>query len=371
MLEKGRIGSIQLLFLFLILEGATSFLYAPSPTVRIAGRDSWLSISLIPSVYAMLVVWVGIALARRFPFQVLTEYLPEVAGKTLGKLLATGYTCYFIILTSAILSQSSSFVQIAILRETPPLVLNLILSGVAACGAYLGIEVIARQNELVWPLWAFSIVFLAILALKDINCENFLPFLENGVMPVVKGGTASFVYRGEAFLVLMLFPYLNQKNEAAKAAGLYLIITTLFNALAISVTLGVFGDPVTSHMLFPYYELARYISIARFFERFQSLIVVIWIAGTIVKLAGFYHTCSIAAATTLGSSNQRLLLLPITVITLLGSSLLYDNFLKLVNFLFKVLPYNAVAFQLLIPSLILLVSAVRNKGGKQLGNKRI
>lgn len=369
MLDQGEIGSVQLLFLLLIFDGATSFLYAPAPTTKIAGHDSWLAISVVPTIYATLVVLVALALAKRHPLQVFTEYLPEVAGKVPGKLLAAAYTTVFILLTSSILSQASAFVQIAILRETPPLVLNLILSGVAVYGAYLGIEAIARQVDLIWPLWAFSIIFLGVLALKDMNFINLRPFLENGMMPVVKGGLLSIGYRGEVFLLLMLFPYLGWKKEAAKVGFWYLVITTLFSALALSITIGVFGDAVTSHLLFPYYELARYISIAQFFERFQSLIVVVWIAGTVMKLAGFYHSGAIAAATTIGAKNYRKLLFPVTAITILASAFLYGNFLKMSPLLFRQLPYVSFVFQLLIPCMILLLSALRKKGGKQAGYK--
>lgn len=361
MLERGKIGSVQLLLLMLAFDGATSFLYAPSPTAKIAGRDSWLALSLVPALYAALVALVALALARRFPNQVLTEYIPEITGKALGKLLAVAYTAVFIILTSAILCQAAFFVQIAILRDTPPMALALILSGVAAYGAYLGIEAIARQNEMIWPLWTFSIIFLGVLALKDLNLLNLKPFLENGAMPVLRGGLLNIGYRGEVFLLLMFFPYLAWKEEAAKAALWYLLITTLFHALALVITIGVFGDAATSRMLFPYYELARYISIAQFFERFQSLIVVIWIAGTVIKLAGFLHSCCIAAATTVRARDYRAFLLPLTALVILACVLLHRNYLKMTQLLFKQLPYICFVFQLLIPSVLLLLTCLKLK----------
>lgn len=358
MLEKGKIGSVQLLFLLVIFDGATSFLYAPTPTTKAAGHDSWLALSLVPALYAALVVLAALALARRFPHQVVTEYLPEIIGRIPGKLLAAVYTCFLILLASAILCQATFFIQIAILRETPPLALGLILSAVAAYGAYLGIEVIARQNEMIWPLWIFSIIFLGALALKDLNLLNLRPFLENGVLPVIKGGLLSIGYRGEVFLILMLFPYLGWKDEAAKAAAWYLLITTIFHASALALTIGVFGDAVTSHMLFPYYELARYISISQFFERFQSLIVVIWIAGTVIKLAGFLHTCCIAAATTVGAKGYRPFVLPFAALALLVCLLLHRDYLKTNQILFKQMPYICFAFQLLIPGFLLLLSGL-------------
>jgi len=84
MLDQGRISSVQLFLLLVISEAATAFLYAPSDVIKMAGRDSWLT-SVIPTISGLVVAVVCIALAKRFPQQVFTEYLPKSWGKSPGK----------------------------------------------------------------------------------------------------------------------------------------------------------------------------------------------------------------------------------------------------------------------------------------------
>lgn len=362
MLDKGRISSVQLLLLLIIADAATAFLYAPAAAIQLAGRDSWLSVSLFASVSGLAVALVSIGLASRFPQQVFTEYLPQILGGIPGKILAAVYTAVFIHYTAVIVNEGSTFLHVAFLRETPVMVLEIIGALAAIYGVYLGIEVIARQNELSWPVWALSLLLILLLVAKEINPDNLKPFLENGIMPVIKGGAVVSPFRGEVFLLLMLFPYLNKKQEALKTAGYYVLAQAVLPGIITAVIIGVFGDIVPTYLVFPTYNLARYISLAQFLERIQTLVVVMWMAGLIVKMAVFYHSAGIAAATTLGLKNYRVTLLPIVMATVVISRVFYGTHLQLTNFLFKIWPYYGGAVQFLIPALVLLIAIIRKKG---------
>lgn len=368
MLEKGRISSVQLLFLFFILEESTVLLYAPALSAQLAGRDAWIASSIPPTLYALLIVGVVLALAGRFPSQVLTEYLPEVIGRVPGKLLAAIYTVFFIHIASLIVNESSSFVHIAFFPLTPLPVLDAVWAVVAVYGAYLGIECIARQNQLVWPVF-FILLFLSLtIGARDLNIANLKPVLENGLLPVISGGMTRFGWRGYVFFLLMLFPYLNQKQEALKTTLLHLALGTFVTCYGMVLLIGAFGDRVVAHMVFPYVEYVSYISLANFVDRLEILVVIIWVAGALVKLAVFYHSAAIAAASTLGLKSYRATLLPIAVITVIISRVLYGSFDKLTAF-FKIFPAYAIAMELAVPALILLIAVLRKKrAGPERGN---
>ncbi|MDD4783497.1 MAG: endospore germination permease [Syntrophaceticus sp.] len=364
MLDQGRISSVQLFLLLVLVEAATAFLYAPSAVIEMAGRDSWLSSTIIPSIFGLAVALVCIALAKRFPQQVFTEYLPQILGGIPGKILAAIYTAVFIQYTAVIISQGSTFIHVAFLRETPLAVIDIIGALASIYGVYLGIEVIARQNELTSPIWMLSFIVILFLVAKEINPDNFRPILENGIMPVIKGSTLVSPFRGEVFLLLMLFPYLNKKKEVYKTVLYFLLATTAIAGILSATIIGVFGDIIPVYMVFSTYDLARYISVAQFLERIQILIVVMWMAGIIVKIAVFYHSAAIAAATTLGLKNYRVTLLPILAATIIISRVFYGDQLSLTNFLFNIFPYYGFAVGLLIPTLVLLIALIFKKGGK-------
>ena len=112
----------------------------------------------------------------------------------------------------------------------------------------------------------------------------------------------------------------------------YLLATTAVGGIITAVLIGVFGDMIPVYMVFPTYDLARYISVAQFLERIQILIVVMWMFGGIVKMAVFYHTAAIATATTLGLKNYRVTLLPILAATIIISRVFYGEHIEFDKF---------------------------------------
>ncbi len=362
MLDKGRISSVQLLFLLAIAELATAFLYVPAITSKVAGPDGWLSLLIPATIYASAVAAACVALGKRFPEQVFSEYLPEVIGLIPGKLLAVLYTGVLVHISSVMVIEGAQFIQSNFLTETPVLVLQLVLVGVAVYGSYLGIEVIARHNELVFPIFILSLSILIILIAKEIKMQNFLPVLENGIGPVLKGAMVPGVWRGEVFIILWLYPYLNRKEEAYQAAFGMVLIATLLVTIVVAVTVGVFGDLYTSRLVYPVNTLARYISVASILERLELFIVIMWVAGVIVKLAVFFHTASIAAASTLGLKNYRGMVLPVALAAMIVGNIFYGTYVQVVDFLSQVWPFYGSTIELLIPVLILVISVICKKG---------
>lgn len=368
MLDKGRISSVQLLMLLLTMEAAAAVIYAPAKIAGAAGPDGWLS-AIITSLYGLIIIGVVLALAGRFPSQVLTEYLPAVIGRIPGKLLAAVYAAVFISFALGTLNESSHFIHVAIFSNTPMTVIDIVTALPAAYGAYLGIEAIARQNELVWPVWILSLVVVLSLVAKDINFDNLRPVFENGLLPALRGGYFLSPWRGQVAILLMLFPYLNQKHESFKTALWYLGIITITSSATMLVTVGVFGSLVTAHLTFPYDVLARYISVGNFVERLEILVTFIWLMGVVAKLALLYHTAGIATASTLRLKNYRVTLIPIAIATVILSKLFLGTYSKLIDFLFRIWPIYAAVAGLAIPALILLVAVIRKKRADPIVNQ--
>jgi spore germination protein KB len=361
MLDKGRISSVQLLLLLFMGELSSAAIYAPAKIAEAAGPDGWFSASIPTLFYGLILVGVLLALARRFPFQVLTEYLPEILGKIPGKLLAAAYALFLINISFGTLNEIASFIHIAFLSHTPLAVLGVIAAIAALYGAYLGIEVIARENGLATPAWILATALVIILLAKDINFNNLRPMFENGIVPALKGSYYNSPWRGEAFLLLMLFPYLNQKHEAFKVVLWLQGLLSAMGGITMLVTIGIFGDLVTAHLVFPYNTLVGYISVGSFIERMNILLVITWLAAAMVKLALLYHCAGIATASTLGLKSYRVTLIPIAIATVILSSVVHGTYFQLINFIFKPWPIYALIMDLLIPAIILLVAVLRKK----------
>ncbi len=358
---KSRISSVQLMLLLYMTEVGTIFVILPAIVAQGAGPDGWFSILVPATVYGLAVVLACVNLAGYFPSQTLTEYLPRLAGRIPGKILAAAYAAFFIHIASLVLNEGSLFIHVVFFRETPLVPIDLLLAAVATYGVYLGIEVIARQNEIVFPLFIFLTFLLVVLVIKDFHAINLLPVFEDGLGPALKGSMSVAGWRGQVAMILMLFPYLNQKKEAFQSAAGMVIMAAITGSVLYITAIGVFGAPIVTRMVFPVNELAAYVSIGAL-ERLEILTVIAWMSGVTIKLAVFYHASCVAAANTLGLKSYRQIIIPVVLLTIVITETLYGNYQQIFRYLSVFWPFEAYTFELLIPAL-LLVAAIRKKGG--------
>lgn len=364
MLDNGRISSVQLFLILYALEGSTALLYAPRGVALLAGPDGWFSVFLSNVFHGLAILLLTVALGKRFPAQTFAEYLPEIMGKMLGKLISVAYAIAFIFFTSAVLSEGSWFVQINYYANTPHVVFDTVLAVVAIYGAYLGIETIARHNGALVVIWYISSTsLLLLLASQALNLGNFKPVFENGLLPVLRAGIYHSAWSGDLFLLLFLYPYLNQKSEAIKTGLLLLGIISTTAAIVHASIVGVFGSLVTAHLPFPFQIAIEYISVGHFIERLESVFMVLWIGTIISKLAIFYHSTGMITANTLGLKSYRMTLIPIAAISIALSEVFFGTFSRLTDFLLKFMPIVMAVFALAIPATILLIAVIRKKGG--------
>ena len=109
-------------------------------------------------------------------------------------------------------------------------------------------------------------------------------------------------------------------------------LISITGAAAMMIILGVFGSPVAAHLVFTFDVLARYISVAGFFDRTEILIVIIWLSGVVTRLALLYHFAAIATASTLGIKSYRITLIPIAIATVILSQVVFGVYFNLTTF---------------------------------------
>jgi spore germination protein KB len=168
----------------------------------------------------------------------------------------------------------------------------------------------------------------------------------------------------------MLYPYLNQKQEALKTGLLYLGSAVALSGIIHAVVVGALGDLFAAHEIYAFDELVSYISVGDFIERVEMLVCVAMIPAFLIKMALIYHSAGIAAANTLGLKNYRATLIPIALITIILSQVLFGTQLQLFNFLFYVWPIEAVIVELALPALILLIAVIRKKADPEASGNR-
>ena len=104
------------------------------------------------------------------------------------------------------------------------------------------------------------------------------------------------------------------------------------------IVLFVLGQ-TTASRVYPLMQVARYISIAGFFEHLESIVMAIWIVGAFVKISVFYYVAALGTAQWLNLSDYRPVVWPIGILIVEFSLWSLPNTMGLARYLEGVLPY--------------------------------
>ncbi|MCY9664451.1 spore germination protein [Paenibacillus alginolyticus] len=359
---KAKISIWQLFWLVFSFQIGLTLLMVIRPAIQIAKQDIWISV-MIAGIGVIFIAIISVKVSMLYPDQTLIQFSQTILGKWFGKIIVIPYFIMWFFATGMILRQFSDFVHIAMFERTPlwALILPFVL-----LGAYTtkkgGIEVVARCCEIIGPIVAISFLTLVIFNWGNMDLKNIFPiYADSGGLTIVKGSIPILSFLGEAVLIMMTVPFIAkpQKTLFGILAGGGL--TVLFVLISSVVVISTFGPELSSKMLFPPYEIVRFISTMEFIQNMDVAVVMIWFFTYFVKMVTYFFFTSYATAQWLELKEWKKTIWVVAAIVFM-IALWPKNFDYITtDFMMYwekyVLPINMIA----IPLLLLIVGIIRKK----------
>lgn len=356
----GRISSLQLAQMLYPTIVSTAILTGPSLMVTQAKNDLWLS-PICAALGGFIVLYVTYSLARRYPQLTFIQYIQEIIGMVPGKILGFLYLVFILQICGNIVREYADFIS-TFLMYTPSSVVCATLVLVCAMAIAAGLETVGRASQFLFPLFTIPLIITLILVLKDVEPRKILPILENGVMPSVIGAITPFSWFSEIFLVSFFIPFLNNFRKGFMAGTMTIIVSMVTMIIVSMITFMLLGDflPVT---VYPFMDIANYISIADFFESLESAVMAIWVIGVFVKVSVFYYALSIGTTHLLELTSMRPVILPLGLLIVLFSYWGIPDIATEFDLGKAAIPGGLFLFNLIIPSILLLIAWLRRGYG--------
>lgn len=359
--DRRRISSLQggLVIVSAILPWAV--LFVPFLSIEVAKQDAWLS-AIPMTLFGLGIALLTLALGRRFPGKTLIGIIYTVLGKPIGFVVGASYVWWFITLGTLTARGFAELINTMILPRTPMIVVLGSIILVTATAVRSGIEVMVRTMQVVIPALLAFLGVLGILSLRDVNAQNLLPVLENGVRAPLQGAYVRAGFFGECIVgLMMVLPFLNRREQAPQVLIAPVCFLGLLGLTSSLWYISVLGPEVAGRLAFPAAEIARFISIAAFLERLEALAVALWMLVNFAKLGVWYY-----AATALGElldlPDFRPLTWPVGLVIAEFSVYMFSNQTEFFDFIrFSATPYMAL-FELLIPLLLWAAASGRRIG---------
>lgn len=360
-IEQGKISKRQAIFLLANTVLASMVLISPALMAKQAGQDAWVAV-LIAGVFGLLFGMLVVSVGLRHPGKNMVEYGIDLLGPWLGRAVAIVFALFFLHLNAYVVRSFGSLLVTETMPETPLVVFNIMIVIIAAYGAYLGLEVFSRVNEIVFPLSILVGVSIVAMGLPELDFELLKPFFMHPLPQMLRASLILFAFYVEVAFFFMIIPSLRQPDEARQVIGSVVLILSVAMLFDVGALVTLFGHQETTRMIFPTYEFAKTVRLGGFLERIESLVVGIWVASVGLKVTAFYYVSVLTFAQTFNLKDYRPLVLPYAFILVVLSMVGWVDTNQIIVYLSRIYPLYAVTVLGGIALLLYFISMAKRKG---------
>jgi spore germination protein len=287
-----------------------------SAAVSIQTPDAWITV-LLGGLLAIIAGIVMAALSRAFPGATVFQFNNKLVGKYVGFVISLTFITYFFMTAAYQVRTVTEVTGLFLLEGTPPWAIVMIFMWVSFYLLTGGINAIARLFEIILPITIVIYLLIMLFGLKLFELDNIRPVLGDGIWPVLKGiKTTALSFLGvETILVLTAFMSNHRKSIKAVAWGAAIPMVLYF--ITVVMVIGSLGLDGVVTRVWPTLDLVRSFEVqGLIFERFESLLLVIWIMQIYSTYTIMYYAASLGLSQLTGISYLKCLfaLLPIVFI---------------------------------------------------------
>lgn len=360
MFDNSKVSNRQIIFFLIVVISSTGILYLPTAVYQDAKQDSWISV-IVVTLFGILTASVIATLGLKFKDQTIIHYSQKIVGKTLGKIIGFSYFLFFMHLNTIVIREFTELIHGPFFAETPEIFFTIGILLPSIYALYLGIEVLARVNEIIFPLFALIIIGIFIMSYRDMNFLYLTPVLGEGWIPIVKGTYYQTTWFGETSVLTVLIPSLNLPEKVKQSAIISVVLAGIIVLLSNLGVILVFGIQ-TEQLAYPFLAIARYASLADIFERLDSFVVFFWVLGVFVKISIFHYCAVICFSQLFNLKDHRPIIIPTGVILVVLSIIQWSNSLQTIIALIKKLAIPYGTMQLVVPLLLLIIAKLKKMG---------
>ncbi|MCY8403406.1 spore germination protein [Bacillus sonorensis] len=320
--------------------------------------DVWLTV-VFGGLIAMITSFIMVKLNKEFPKKTFYQYSQSIVGKWAGELISLLLIFYFLMTSGFQVRSVSEVTQFFLLEGTPLWATAMVFSW---CGIYAvigGISTIARLFEIIFPITVIIFLLVAFMSAGVIDLDNLRPVLGKGIKPVMQGvKTTAFAFTGIE-IMLVIGPFMERPSQAYKAVLIGICFPIIFYMITVIMVIGAMSVEGVVTRTWPTIDLMRSFEMpGLIFERFESLLLVIWIMQIFSNFTISYYAVALGLSQLFKKKIQPIIfgLLPLIYVISMTP--------KNINQLFQIgdlIGNTAIYLCGLVPLLLLVISKLRRK----------
>lgn len=320
---KTKISSLEAIMLILTLVISHSILSLPNEILTKYNSASLLNL-LYLGIIATLISLLIVNLFKHFPGLDIVDISNVLGGTWLRNAIGITFIIYFILTSSVLLRDFCESIKI-IYYPITNITFIVAFVVIAVCIANsLNFNATIKTNRIILPLALISIVFLFITNINNFRPQRIFPILGSGFFNTFILGLSNIASFGGIAYLYFLPPLLKNPTDFKKIAVTSMITTTVYLIFTVATLLFIFSFFLNISEISPLYNATRYIEFGSFFQRLESVFLLIWIL-----VFTCYLSISLKMATyifqKLTNLNDSKTLVPILGLLTFGISIIPNN----------------------------------------------
>lgn len=334
----------------------------PAVVGKISYNNCYISVFIslaIDFLFMMLIVYA----MKKNPDKTFFEIMEDCFGKVVAKIV--GFVLLLFFLGKGIMAikeLQNYFVQLLF----QDIQWGLFVFPLIALLLYImnkSFRTFARSVEFFYYAVIAGAILTVLLPLKDFKIFNLLPFMADGVKPVVSGSFLTSFQFGDFLVLLMCMGRFNYSKKTTKTVIKFTLFTDLFIMLFFIVFVALFGDTVLNQIS-AVSDVPLYSNLAYNNGRLEWISIIIWTIVLIFQ-AGLMLKCAcMSTKYVFNIKNNLVVSFVVATIIFAVLLLLYLNFADAIKVVISV-PFASCTFAFKIVLILMLLIASWRKNNEK------
>lgn len=264
--------------IMLTLSIVISYITSSLPRTFINETKSATLLNIIyNTIIVLFIILLVCKLYKKFPGLDLLDISKFLGGNVLKNIVGVLFIAYFIISSSMMLRNFCEGLVVVYYPLTNYIL--IILMFIISIGLVNRLSFNATLNtaSIIFPLVLISVVLLFCGNLDNFSFRRIFPVLGDGFYNTFVLGLRNIGAFGGICYLYFLPPMLKESEKFKKIAVISVIFTGAFIFLCVATLLFMFSFFLTTDEIMPLFSAARHIEFSSFFQRFESIFLLIWI----------------------------------------------------------------------------------------------
>ena len=282
-MENTKIGNKEAIALLVTITFNQLIINGSKAILNTTASSSLLNILFI-SIIVIIFDCAICFFLNKFPAFDLIDISGYLGGNFLKWSVGLLYIVYFLLFSGNLLHLFSTCLQIIYFPVTLLVFIRLFLIIGTIIICLLKNNAIYRSTFVLFPILIISTLFLFISDIQFFDVENVYPMFGYGIFYTFVSGLSNLLIFQTLAYIFFLPPIMKNPSEIKKITITSIIISSLFILLTVATVLFTFNGLVEVDELLPLYSAVRYIDYGSFFQKMNSIFLLIWIMSFVSYL---------------------------------------------------------------------------------------